>query len=209
MAKTEHYYTQFEDGEFYHIYNRVVDKQPLFKNEGNYEFFLQRYDQYLSPVVDTYAYCLLGNHFHLLIRVKDEQELLGFKTLANLNDSDGSLHSIVSHQFQKFFQSYALAFNKQQDRVGTLFQTPFKRALVTDETYFTQLVYYIHANPQQHGLTIDFRKWKWSSYNSVLSEKPTKVKKDEVLAWFGGKEAYQEYHDQLHQTITEAKLILD
>jgi putative transposase len=209
MAKTEHYYTEFEDGQFYHVYNRVIDKQPMFMNDGNYEFFLKRYAQYLSPVVDTYAYCLLGNHFHLLIRVKEEEALMTFKKEANLDDSEGALHSIVSHQFQKFFQSYALAFNKQHERVGTLFQTPFKRAMVTDDAYFTKLIFYIHANPQQHGLVDDFRDWKWSSYNSILSDKPTKVKKDGVLEWFGGKEAYQEYHDQLHQEIIESKLMFD
>ena len=73
MARTDHYYTKFEEGRFYHIYNRAVDKKPLFKNLDNYEFFLKKYDQYLSPVIDTYAYCLLGNHFHLMVRVKDTQ----------------------------------------------------------------------------------------------------------------------------------------
>jgi putative transposase len=209
MAKTEHYYTQFEDSHFYHIYNRAIDKQPLFKNEGNFEFFLKKYDEYLSSVVDTYAYCLLGNHFHLLIRVKDDLDLTTFKKLSNLDDAEPSVHHIVSHQFKKFFQSYAMAFNKQHQRVGTLFQTPFKRALVTDDTYFTQLVYYIHANPQQHDLIDDFRKWKWSSYSSILSNKTSKVKKQEVLAWFGDKEAFLDYHNLLQKTILENKLILD
>jgi putative transposase len=210
MAKTEHYYTQFEDGQFYHIYNRVVDRQPLFKNEGNYQFFLKRYTQYLSPVVDTYAYCLLNNHFHLLIRVREHLDLTIFEKLSNLEAPvELNVHHIVSHQFQKFFQSYALAFNKQHERVGTLFQTPFKRALVTDDAYFTKLVYYIHANPQQHDLANDFRTWKWSSYKSLLSDKPTNLKKTEVLDWFGGRAAYQAYHDELHQTIVEDKLLLD
>ena len=81
MALTEHYYTKFEEGNFYHIYNRTVDRKPMFKNEGNYEFFLKKYDLYLSPVVDTYAYCLLGNHFHLMISIQD---LTTFKKLSNL-----------------------------------------------------------------------------------------------------------------------------
>ena len=212
MAKTEHYYTQFEDGHFYHVYNRTVDKQPLFKNDGNFEFFLKKYDEYLSPVIDTYAYCLLGNHFHLLIRVKEELDLTTFKKLSNLHGTDlveYPVHNIVSHQFQKFFQSYAMAFNKQQQRIGTLFQTPFKRALVTNDAYFTQLVYYIHSNPQRHDLTGDFREWKWSSYNIMLSDKSSKLKKQEVLEWFGHKQAYQEYHNLLQKTILEDKLVLD
>jgi putative transposase len=212
MAKTEHYYIRFEEGRFYHIYNRTIDKQPLFKNEGNYEFFLKRYDEYLSAVVDTYAYCLLGNHFHLLIKVREHLDLTTFKKLSNLSTSDStikSVHDIVSHQFRKFFQSYAMAFNKQQERVGTLFQTPFKRALVDNDAYFSQLVYYIHANPQRHDLTEDFRVWKWSSYGRMLSDKNSKLKKQEVLEWFGGKEIYKQYHADYQKMLTNENLLLD
>lgn len=84
MAKTEHYYTRFEEERFYHIYNRTIDKQPLFKNEGNFEFFIKKYDEYLSDVVNTYAYCLLGNHFHLLIEIRPQADLTTFKKLSNL-----------------------------------------------------------------------------------------------------------------------------
>ncbi|HTH81583.1 MAG TPA: hypothetical protein VL490_01535 [Mucilaginibacter sp.] len=200
MAKTEHYHTKFEYGNFYHIYNRSIDKQPLFKSEANFKFFLKKYNEYLSPVIDTYAYCLLGNHFHILIRIKEEQELPSSKELTINSDSgERSVHNIISHQFKKFFQSYAMAFNKQHQRVGTLFQTPFKRALVTNDAYFTQLIYYIHANPQHHDLIADFRKWQWSSYDSILSDKPSKIRKSEVIKWFGNKQAYENYHDSLQK----------
>jgi hypothetical protein len=117
--------------------------------------------------------------------------------LSNLNanpEPDTTAHDIVSHQFQKFFQSYAMAFNKQHNRVGTLFQTPFKRVFIYDSDYLTYMVYYVHANPQKHGLIDDFRDWKWSSYHSFLSEMPTSLYRDEVLAWFGGLEKFVEYH---------------
>src|SRR5438045_3487929 len=99
MAYTEHYHTKFEEGKFYHIYNRSVDRQPLFKSDGNYRFFLQKYDLYLSPVIDTYAYSLLGNHFHLLVRINDlasfrALDLSTFQKLTNLTD-----HDVVSRQF--------------------------------------------------------------------------------------------------------------
>jgi len=76
MAKTKHYYTKFEEGRYYHIYNRTADKQAMFRNDANYHFFLKRYDEYISPIAETYAYCLLGNHFHLLIRVKENLHAL-------------------------------------------------------------------------------------------------------------------------------------
>ncbi|QXU41062.1 hypothetical protein [Pedobacter sp. D749] len=194
MAKTEHYYTKFEEGKFYHIYNRSIDRQPLFKSDANYRFFLNKLDQYLSNVLDVYAFCLLGNHFHLLIRVKE--------SLASIDpNGDFSLHDIVSKQFRIFFQSYALAFNIQHKRIGTLFQTPFKRAEINDEFYLSRLIYYIHANPQKHKLVADFRDWKWSSYNRILLEIDTKLKKQEVLDWFGGKAAYLKFHSDIHGAI--------
>jgi putative transposase len=216
MAKTEHYYTQFEEGHFYHIYNRTIDKQLMFRSDDNFEFFLKKYNEYLSPVADTFAYCLLGNHFHFLIRIKESltasPDLTTFEKLSNLpaaKVAGNPVHSIVSHQFKKFFQSYAMAFNKQHQRVGTLFQTPFKRAHVTSDPYFTQLIYYIHSNPQNHNLTDDFKKWKWSSYNRILLDRPSKLKKEEVIEWFGNKQAYEEYHNDLQKIIIDDKLLFD
>ncbi|WP_029274477.1 transposase [Pedobacter borealis] len=194
MAKTEHYYTKFEQGKFYHIYNRSIDRQPLFKSDANYRFFLKKFDLYLSNVLDVYAYCLLGNHFHLLIRVKESLK-------ANDPISEFSVHDIVSKQFRIFFQSYALAFNIQHKRIGTLFQTPFKRAQINDESYFTRLVYYIHSNPQKHNLISDFRDWKWSSYGRILLEANTKLKKHYVLDWFGGKAGYLKFHSDIQDGI--------
>jgi len=126
-----------------------------------------------------------------------------------VNILDKSTHDLVSHQFRKFFQSYAMAFNKEQNRIGTLFQTPFKRVLVKDDLYFTQLVYYIHSNPQHHHLTNDFRKWKWSSYDRILLDKPSALKKQEVIEWFGNKEAYVIYHMELHKVMLDEKLLFE
>jgi putative transposase len=114
-----------------------------------------------------------------------------------------SVHEIVSHQFKKFFQSYSMAYNKQQQRVGTLFQTPFKRVKVDNDQYFTKVVYYIHSNPQKHGLIPDFRNYEWSSYQRILIEKPTKLRKREVLDWFGGREAYTQFHDNYKGNLPE------
>jgi REP element-mobilizing transposase RayT len=207
MAKTEHYFTQFESNAFYHVYNRTVDKSKLFANHGNYMYFLKKLDEYLTDYVEIYAYCLLGNHFHLMIRVLPEktikenllkyQEVNPERILSSSKSqiSEKSVSAIVSHQFKKFFQAYAMAFNKQQNRIGTLFQTPFKRALVEKTEYFKSLVYYIHANPKLHGITQDFTAYEWSSYRRILLETNTKLKKTELLEWFGGINGFLEYHE--------------
>ncbi|MPR34890.1 transposase [Salmonirosea aquatica] len=207
MAKTEHYFVEFEDECFYHIYNRTIDSGKLFAHEGNFEFFLKRLDGYLSGFVEVYAFCLLSNHFHLLIKVSSEEALR--KNLASFEEinsgkilalkkgepSQKTVHEIVSHQFKKFFQSYAMAYNKQQDRVGTLFQTPFKRVKIDNDLYLTSIIKYIHTNPRKHGVEADFRTYRWSSYSRILLEKPTKLRKEEVLEWFGGRKPFVNAHE--------------
>lgn len=139
MAITAHYYTKFKENKFYHVYNRSVDKKTLFSSAGNYRFFLMKFDFYLSPMLDTYAFCLLGNHFHFLVQVKD---LSVFRTENNIPASRNT-HDLVCMQWRKLFQSYAMAFNKQHNRTGTLFQTPFKRALIDEPAYLNRVVEYI------------------------------------------------------------------
>ena len=205
MAKTEHYYTRFEAGCFYHVYNCTVDKKKLFANTDNYFFFLRRYNDYLSGVVDTYVYNLLGNHFHLLLRVKSLAELTLYKKMTQQDKQPKKdivvkpdrVHDIVSHQFKKFFQSYAMAFNKQQERTGTLFQTPFKRAKIDSNYYLKSCVRYIHTNAQKHGLVKDFRDYPWSSYHSYLSQKPTKLHREQAIEWFVDLIGFLEQHNQM------------
>lgn len=104
--------------------------------------------------------------------------------------------TVASYQFQRFFTSYAKAFNKQQNRYGNLIQRPFKRKMVVDESHLLQLVFYIHNNPKKHGYTTDFRSYKWSSYQTFLSEAPTKIERAEVFDWFGGREYFMAFHEQ-------------
>ena len=196
MAKTEHYFTKFEAGKFYHIYNRGIYRKTIFKTNENYEFFLTRIEKYLSPVLDLYAYSLLKNHFHLMARIKD---IHCFTDLSKQSEPDVS--NIVSHSLQKMFQSYAMAFNKKFDRVGTLFQKPFKRNLVDSEEYFTNLILYIHANPQKHIYTKDFRSYKWSSYLPILDNSSRMKYAKEVLDWFGGKDQYLKLHDERQKNV--------
>ena len=62
-------------GHFYHIYNRGIDSCDLFREPDNYEHFLGLYDKYVSQVADTFAWVLMPNHFHLLVKVKEEKEI--------------------------------------------------------------------------------------------------------------------------------------
>ena len=161
-------------GKFYHIYNKGVNSCDLFYESTNYEHFLKLYDTYISPVADTYAWVLMKNHFHLLIRIKEEAEI-GFlsppPSVVQNPDGGGDknqdyLHPETlsgsettervglsskkynhSHQFSHLFNAYAQAYNKRNGRTGSLFIHPFKRKLIEDIEYFRNTVTYIHNNP--------------------------------------------------------------
>ena len=211
MAPTSHYFTRFAPGKFYHVYNRTVDKSRLFANRGNYEYFIRKFDEYLSDYIEIFAYCLLGNHFHFLIKIKSGKTIRdNLKKFEELNKErikgkqkilvdNRDLHDIVSERWKKFFQSYAMAFNKQQTRIGTLFQRPFKRVEVDTDNYFRNIVYYIHANPQNHGIVDNFRTYEWSSYLKIISKKPSKLQIEELLFWFGGLNGFLDYHNSVSE----------
>ena len=102
---------------FYHIYNRGINSEDVYKNKDNYLYFLKKAKEFLLPVADMYAYCLMKNHFHLLVRIKPEVELKTFFDSQNKNTkirAEGihALHSIVSKQFAKLMSSYTQGFNK-------------------------------------------------------------------------------------------------
>ncbi len=177
----------FKPNYFYHIYTRGVNGVNLFYREKNYGYFLQKFDKYLSPFVEVFAYCLMPNHFHFLIRIKTaDQNLTGFKNLLGLNK--------VQDQIRLLLMSYSKAINKQQERTGSLFERPFKRKEVNNLKYLKNLTHYIHSNPKHHGFVEKLEEWSYSSYNRMLLEKPSKLKKKEVLDWFGGREDYKGFH---------------
>jgi REP element-mobilizing transposase RayT len=178
-----------EPGKYYHVYNRGNNRENIFTEDRNYAYFLKLYAFHVGPVVDTFAYCLLRNHFHLAIRVKTTKDLTGLPNLSGLPPTP-------SRAFANFFNAYAKAFNKANQRTGALFQRPFGRIEVTTEAYLYRLVTYIHQNPRRHGFVADFREWPYSSYHALLSEKATQLKREDVLAWFGGRDRLVAVHDQ-------------
>jgi REP element-mobilizing transposase RayT len=188
-------------GRYYHIYNRGINSENLFREVRNYNYFLRKYVQFLIPVVDTFAYCLLKNHFHLLIHVKDEITLYRFynKKKKSNRHKNGGLHSaefIVSKQFARLFSSYTQTINRAYRRTGSLVETPFNRIEVPDEVYLTELIRYIHLNPKKHGFVDDFRNYGYSSYSHHLNDPGGFLNSDAVINWFGGIVQYEEFHQK-------------
>ena len=195
----------FHENQYYHIYNRGNNGENIFYTEENYRYFLAKYSYYLEEYIETYAYCLLPNHFHLLVKVK---EVASVDTRDAIPSRDG-ISKNVSAQFRKFFISYSQSINKQLSRHGSLFEKPFKRKQVNTDEYFQTLVYYIHNNPVHHGFTKNLQEWNWSSYHSLCSNKKTKLKRDEVFEWFNGHEGFSSMHKSPQQLKKLGELCLE
>ncbi len=185
-------YIPLEPDKYYHIYNHANGSENLFVNDGNYYFFLKRYAHFISPVVQTFAYCLMPNHFHLLIKINSEEKLANyFNSLDESNTNYSSPYEkLISKQFSNFFSSYTQAFNKQQHRMGSLFIKNFKRKYISDRDYLLKMVNYIHLNPVRHGFCESPRDWEFSSYNSLLSEQESDLVNKEVIMWFEDRENF-------------------
>lgn len=217
------YYPPMIPGEFYHVFNRGNNRDNIIYKPRNAGYFLKKYIKYLCPIVDTYAYCLLPNHFHLLVRVKTLEEMLGGDTtdlpgFSNLVDlakrgnetaTTEYISEMVSEQFRLLFMSYAKAINKQENRVGSLFQKNFKRLCVNSHGHRNNLILYIHANPQLHRLIANFRDWTDSSYAAMLSSSPTQLCRVEVLDWFGGVEQFILRHEVYIDWKTAGKWLIE
>ena len=203
--------TPLEYGKFYHIYNRGINGCKLFRENGNYEHFLHLYDKYISVVADTFAWVLMSNHFHFLVRIKSEKDIPYMKTPDGKKETSGTGNNLSgscrpesispkkykpSNQLSHLFNAYTKAINKRYGRSGSLFEHPFKRKQVTSNDQLKYLVYYIHHNPIHHGFCEHYLDYPWSSYLTVVSPKETKLKRAEVLSWFRNKANFEKLHSQ-------------
>ncbi len=159
---------------YYHIYNRGINGANIFSSDQNKEYFLQLYQKYLSNRISTFAYCLLKNHYHLAVRI----------------DSDPKE---VTQAFSNFFNAYAKAFNRAENRTGSLFEKHFKRIELDSEKYLQQLILYIHRNPQEH-FGIPYEEFDYSSFEEIKKSKSNIVNHQEVLTLFDGKENFLAVH---------------
>lgn len=190
MKKMDYYIPLYQNN-IYHIYNRGNGNEKIFIKEKNYYYFLHQFEKYLSDSLDTFAFCLIPNHFHLLVRIKDSNP------------------ELVSDKFRKFFISYSMAVNIQEKRKGNLFQRSFKRKIIEDEKYFYSAVYYIHANSVHHKLVIDLRQYPYCSFNELIGNNRTILCRNETMEWFGGKEKFIKYHIEMKNYFSEKFIIED
>jgi REP element-mobilizing transposase RayT len=136
---------EFRQGQYYHVYNRGVGRQSIFREESNYLYVLGLLKLYCSELdVAVIAYCLMPNHYHLLLR-QDGDEPVGLIP-------------------QRVFNSYTKAYNKRYDRIGTLFEGRYRAICVDNDSYLLHLCRYVHANPVKDALVSRLEDWPYSNF---------------------------------------------
>ena len=176
-----------------HIYNHATGTDNLFENDCDYAWFLGKLKKYILPIGDIFTYCLMPNHFHLLVRIKSNEEInnlfksknkipISFDDIQRKNEENYS--QLMSKHFSNFFNAYAKYYNFSKKRRGTIFKRAFRRKLILDDDYLKQLICYIHQNPMKAGLCLIPGEWKYSSYNAITSKGETLVNKKFVIDLF-------------------------
>lgn len=182
---------EYEPGGYYHLYNRGVNKRLIFKDQKDYSTFLSYLQFYLSPPlnlqgqslkvspsrkpnnyageIELLAYCLMPNHFHLMLK----------------QNSDHG----ISHFMSSVITKYVRYFNTRYKRIGPLFQGRYKAVRITDEYQFTYLTKYIHRNPLDLSTFKDsprrLSEYKYSSYGNYLHLfTQAWIHSDDILVYF-------------------------
>jgi putative transposase len=128
----------------YHVVVRGINKQRVFEDEEDYRVFLDKLRKYKKiSGYKIFAYCLMSNHIHLLMKEENES---------------------LSTAFRRIGASYVYWYNWKYGRVGHLFQDRYKSEVVENDEYFLTVMRYIHQNPIKAGIVKDIQKYPWSSY---------------------------------------------
>jgi len=201
------YRAKLVPGGVYHVYNRAIGDEQLFRNEKNYEYFLRKYQDYINPVADALAYCLMPNHFHFVIQIKSENEiLLNFdqkiiqKWLFDTSFKvyEQYLNRKINYRFSHFFNAYAQAYNKMYERKGSLFIRSYNRILIESDSQLRQAIIYIHINPVKDGFAKTLENWKFSSYQAYLSMDSSFVNTNFGIELF---DSVQNFEEIIKQTL--------
>lgn len=185
----------FVNDQYYHIYNRGTEKRALFEGTTDRRRFLKtlRYYQIAGPkpkfsnyfklelfkidpskkIVEILCYCLMPNHFHLLIKQL----------------RDGGITEFLS----KVSNSYTKYFNTKYNRVGPLFQGEFKAVLVESDEQLLHLSRYIHLNPLSAFLVKNLDDYEWSSFKEYTGGAVGLCAKDGILGFFKSPKSYQQF----------------
>ncbi len=181
---------RFTENEIYHIYNRGNNKQPVFFHDSNYNYFLSRIRNDWRPHCKILAYCLMPNHFHLMIQATEN-------SCIEIPSYGGKPMQLLARKIGLTLSSYAQQINRQNKTTGSLFQQKTKaKCISTPETgqttlrrgptvstpsYIINCMHYIHQNPWKANLVTKMEDWRYSSFLSYASIKEDHLCNRDIL----------------------------
>lgn len=205
---------KFVNGQYYHVYNRGVAKQKIFHDTQDYLHYLHTLSFYLEkdpdnklsalsaiqrakilskepqlPLVEILAYCLMPNHFHLIVKQLSDEGITTF--------------------LRRTSNSYARAYNTRYDRVGTLYQGRFSAVLVENDEQLLHLSRYIHLNPFIANLCDKPEEYQWSSYrlNYLQNISDRLCHPKFVISLMGSSTEYKQFIDEYSDYALDLSII--
>jgi len=188
-------YEPLQPATYYHIYNRGNNSQPVFRNHSDCQCFLQRWEKYIWPIADTYAYCLLENHFHATIQTR---KTIVRPETAELIPVDSAC---IQKQFQRFFTSFAMCQHTKNGSNGAVFKRRFQRSEIQNDDHFRRVVAYNLLNPKKHRLQADCYRYPYSSLQFLYRNAPAFLAQDSLYHMFGSApelERYLRHYEELY-----------
>jgi putative transposase len=190
---------------YYHFYNRGINREAIFFERENYLFFLRGLKKYLGQYLEILAYCLMPNHYHILVRVRSWISQAITCQKSEVEEDFGCFKNLdVSRAMQKFLISYTKAINKRYGRVGPLFQGQFQAKLIESDAHLLQVCAYIHANPVKAGLVLRPEEWEFSNYLEWMNLRNGSLFNPKFVDELFG--SCKEYRNYLMDTIEAGKI---
>lgn len=199
----------FYPGAYYHIVCKSIDGLLLFHDNIDYQVFIERFKKFTGDLVDIWSYCLIPNHTHHVVRIKSVEtivQFIGGMVPENTTDAmkaffadttnELKFNKMIERQMNSFLVSYANFINNKYNRVGGIFQKPFKRIQIEEDSHLQQAIIYTNANAQKHKLTDDFKQYPFTSYALILQNDQYLVDSKSVLSFFNGIEKFKLIHEE-------------
>ena len=175
-------YDKFEEGAIFHLYNRCVHDEKLFRVTDDYNLFLEKFNQFGQNTPATMiAYCLMPNHYHFIIRQNSEIPL--YKLMNEL------------------ISSYVKIYNRMYERKGRLFGNKLQSKLIKDDDYLLSLCHYVHTNPVKANIISPAELWQYSDYSDWISIDSSKKYVNEIRDEF--------FKDKLDYKTSSEKYLLN